>query len=78
MAARINKSHSENTKGEIRASQLLNRLFSHANGECELTPTQVQAAKVFIAKYKADLKAIEHTGTIQHQHSLASTLAAIR
>lgn len=62
MAARKNKEHSENTKGEIKASQLLNRLFSHANGECELSQTQIQAAKIFIAKYKADLRAVEISG----------------
>lgn len=62
MAARIKKAHSENTKGEIKASQLLNRLFSHANGEIELTQSQINAARIFIAKYKADLKAIEISG----------------
>lgn len=62
MAARKNLKHNDNTKGEIKASQLLNRLYSHANGECELTPSQIQAAKIFIAKYKADLKAIEVSG----------------
>lgn len=62
MAARKNTKHSDNTKGEIKASQLLNRLYSFANGECEMTSAQVQAAKVFIAKYKADLKAIEVSG----------------
>ena len=62
MAARKNTSHSENTKGEIKASQLLNRLFSHANDECDMTASQIQAAKIFIAKYKADLKAIEISG----------------
>lgn len=78
MAARKNTKHSDNTKGEIKASQLLNRLFSHANGECEMTQTQVTAAKVFIAKFKADLRAIEHSGTIEHSHSLASILASIK
>lgn len=73
MAARINKTHSDNTKGEIRASQLLNRLFSFANSECEMTPAQVQAAKVFIAKYKADLKSIDLTGQISHDLTLTLT-----
>ena len=62
MAARKNPTHSDNTKGEIKASQLLNRLFSHANGECDMSQSQIQAAKIFIAKYKADLKAIEVSG----------------
>ena len=62
MASRKNPKHNDNTKGEIKASQLLNRLFSFANGECEMSAAQVQAAKVFIAKYKADLRAIELSG----------------
>lgn len=63
MAARINKPlHEEKTKALIRASQLLNRLTLHANGEVEMTPTQVQAARIVIGKAIPDMKAIEHSG----------------
>jgi hypothetical protein len=63
MAARTEKpSHEEKTKRLIRASQLLNRLNSYANGEVEMTPAQVQAAKIVIGKEIPDLKAIEHSG----------------
>ena len=63
MAARtLKKYHDEKTKRLIRASQLLNRLNSFANGEIEMTPAQVQAAKVVIGKEVPDLKAIEHSG----------------
>ena len=63
MAARINKpNHEEKTKNLIRASQLLNRLNAFVNGECELTPAQVQAAKIVIAKEIPDLKALELSG----------------
>ena len=63
MAARINKTtHDEKTKRLIQASQLLNRLISHANGEVELTASQVNAAKIVIGKSIPDLKAIELTG----------------
>lgn len=65
MAERIRKQHSDNTKGEIKASQLLNRLYMCGNGEIEMTPMQIQASKIFIAKYKADLKAIEITGELK-------------
>jgi hypothetical protein len=54
--------HDEKTKRLIGASQLVNRLEKHANGEVEMTPTQVQAAKIVIGKYIPDLKAIELTG----------------
>lgn len=63
MAARINKTkHDDKTKRLISASQLLNRLISHANGEIEMTASQVNAAKIVIGKSIPDLKAIEVTG----------------
>lgn len=63
MAARTNKiHHDEKTKRLISASQLLNRLISHANGEIELTQSQVNAARIVIGKSIPDLKAIEHSG----------------
>lgn len=63
MAARINKiNHDEKTKRLISASQLLNRLISHANGEIELSQSQVNAARIVIGKSIPDLKAVEHTG----------------
>ena len=64
MAARINKTkHDEKTKKLIQASQLLNRLISHANGECDLSQTQINAAKIVIGKYIPDLKSIELSGS---------------
>ena len=63
MAARINKTHHDDkTKRLIQASQLLNRLIMHANGEIEMTSSQVNAAKVVIGKSIPDLKAMELTG----------------
>lgn len=66
MAARTNKPyHEEKTKDLIRASQLLNRLNSFVNGEIELSPAQVNAAKIVIGKAIPDLRAIEHSGEIK-------------
>lgn len=63
MAARTNKPlHDNRTKDRIRASQLLNRLTQFANGECELSPAQVQAAKIVIGKIIPDMKAVEVSG----------------
>lgn len=60
MAARKEKVyHDDKTKRLIQASQLVNRLISHANGEIELSATQINAAKVVIGKYIPDLKAVE-------------------
>lgn len=63
MAARTRKpQHDDKTKRLIQASQMLNRLISHANGEVEMTSSQVQAAKIVLGKYIPDLKAVELTG----------------
>jgi hypothetical protein len=63
MAARTNKlTHDEKTKNLIRASQLLNRLTAHANGEIELTQSQIQAARIVIAKAIPDMRSVEITG----------------
>ena len=63
MPARTNKPlHDTKTKRLISASQLINRLISHANGEVEMTQSQVNAAKIVIGKSIPDLKAIEVTG----------------
>lgn len=64
MPARKNKiCHDDKTKRLIQASQLINRLISHANGEIEMTPSQVNAAKIVIGKSIPDLKSIEHAGS---------------
>ena len=63
MAARTRKPlHDERTKERIRASQLLNRLNDFVNGKCELSPAQVQAAKIVIGKVIPDMKAVEISG----------------
>lgn len=63
MAARKNKIyHDEKTKKLIQASQLVNRLISFANGECELSSAQVNAAKIVIGKYIPDLSSVQLSG----------------
>jgi hypothetical protein len=63
MAARKNKiEHDDKTKALIRASQLLNRLNSFANGEIDMSQAQVNAARVVIGKVIPDLKAVELSG----------------
>ena len=41
---------------------LANRLSQHVNGEVEMSATQIQAAKILLAKVIPDLKAVEHSG----------------
>ena len=62
MAARKDPRNRDSSNKLASATQLLNRLISHANGEIELTATQINAAKIVIGKYIPDLKAIEISG----------------
>jgi hypothetical protein len=63
MAKRINRpGHSKRDKDRIRASQLLNRLDSFANGKVKLSTAQVMAARIVIGKVVPDLKSVEMTG----------------
>lgn len=47
--------HDENTRMKIQAAQLINRLTAHANGELELSNTQVRAIEVLLRKTLPDL-----------------------
>ena len=63
MAARKNRRTLDDTWRErISASMLANRLSQHVKGEVEMSATQIQAAKILLAKVIPDLKAVEHTG----------------
>lgn len=64
MAARENARNRDSSNKLAGATQLLNRLISHANGSIEMTPTQVNAAKIVIGKYIPDLKSVEHSGKV--------------
>lgn len=48
----------------IQTGVLLDRLEKHVSGDVEMTPTQVNAAKILLGKTIPDLKAIEHSGGI--------------
>lgn len=62
MAARLKLNHDQRTREKIQASQLVNRLSDHALGKCEMTATQVQAARILLGKRLPDLQAVEHSG----------------
>lgn len=47
--------HDDNTRAKIQAAQLINRLTAHANGEVELSSTQVRAIEVLLRKTLPDL-----------------------
>jgi hypothetical protein len=56
MAARKRRvALSDDWKANIRAAQIMNRLHGHVMGEVELSQTQINAAKIILAKILPDL-----------------------
>lgn len=63
MAARKKKVNlSDNWKDGIRVSMLMGRLLSHAQGEVEMTSTQIKAADIILRKLVPDLARTELAG----------------
>lgn len=52
----------EETRAKIQASQIINRLENHMFGEIELSRTQIDAAKILLAKCLPDLQSIVLSG----------------
>jgi len=76
MPARTTKvKHDTKTKNLIRAQQLLNALARHAFGEIEMTATQINAARIVIAKSIPDVK--EVTNIHEMGNGLLSVLQGI-
>jgi hypothetical protein len=51
MAARkLRITHQEDVRRKIQVSHIINRLHRHIEGELELTPTQISAAKLLLDK----------------------------
>lgn len=61
MAARLNKRQTEQSKAAIRTTPLLKRLQNHANGEIEMSATQVKACQILLQKTLPDLKSTSLT-----------------
>ena len=61
MAARKQNWHTEETRLKIKTSQLLNRLNSHAEGEVELSGTQLKAIEILLRKSLPDLSSVALT-----------------
>jgi len=63
MAARNNKTKlDDNWRERIKVSMLINRLMSHALGECDMQGTQIKAAEILLRKRVPDLAATQHSG----------------
>lgn len=71
MAARLNPRHQDMVRQKIQASQLINRLQGHVDGDIELTATQIQAAKILLDK------SVSNAPTITDAHVTGEMLSLI-
>ena len=62
MAARLRKTHQDDVRMKIQASQLVNRLTDHALGKVELSSTQVRSIEILLRKSIPDLSNVQLTG----------------
>lgn len=74
----LNPAAVERIRERIKADRLIDSLENHVFGVKEISPSQVTAALGLLKKRVPDLAAIEHTGEIEHKHTLASVLASIK
>jgi hypothetical protein len=51
---------------KIQASQIINRLKKHVDGEVELTSTQVRAAEILLNKSLPNLQSTEVQATVEN------------
>ncbi len=63
MAERMRKTHQDDVRKKIQASQLINVLQNHALGNTEeLSSSRLKAIEILLRKSVPDLSAIQHTG----------------
>ena len=62
--------HKLRTLRKMRANNIIKKLEDHVEGSAEMSPTQIQAAKILLNKVIPDLKAIEQTGTMDVRNTV--------
>jgi len=78
MPARINKiRHDENTRAKIQVARLINRFQQHFDGECQLTPTQIQAGKILLDRALPILQSVEVSGEISTSKVIRSPITSL-
>lgn len=74
----IGRTHQDDVRRKIQASQLINVLQDHAlTGEGEITPTRMKAIEILLRKSIPDLSSVELSGgddPINVVHSIAIKL----
>lgn len=72
MAARNRKGLSENTRERIKTTMIVKRLEDHIDGRCELSTTQIQAARILLDRTLPSMSQVEHTGEVEHHYVMRS------
>lgn len=67
----------EKVRERIRVGVLVRRLQNHALGQLEMTPTQIKAAEIVLRKAVPDMRATEHSGTVNHVNYDAAVLGLL-
>lgn len=79
MAKRKQAFHPDEVKQKIQASQLINRLTTHAlSDEPIMDASQVNAAVRLLNKVVPDLKAVDHSGDVNHSGTITVTTGVPR
>lgn len=79
MARRKQAFHPDEVKQKIQASQLINRLTTHAlSDDPIMDASQVNAAVRLLNKVVPDLKAVDHSGDVKHSGQITVTTGVPR
>jgi hypothetical protein len=77
MAARIRKTHQDDVRAKIQASQLINVLQNHALGRTEELPmSRIKAIEVLLKKSIPDLSQLD--SNVQHSGDVGLTVQLVR
>lgn len=54
----------QKARARIQATRIIDKLQRHIDGEVEMQPTQINAARILLGKCVPDVKQTEHTGEV--------------
>ena len=59
------RTYPQKARERISASKIINRLVKHIHGEIDMSPSQVQAARILLNKVLPDLKSVEVAASVE-------------
>lgn len=67
----------DKVRQRIRVGVIMRRLQKHALGKIQMSATEIKAAEIVLRKAVPDMKAVEHSGTVNHVTYDAAVLGLI-